>query len=87
MGYIVLPKDVAQVGARMADWDAAQFAAAHALAIEVARGIYNQEFWPPTLPAPDILTDYAAICQDDAFRPQYEDEDEDEKISRKEAIT
>ncbi|MHB8974697.1 MAG: PD-(D/E)XK nuclease family protein [Pirellulaceae bacterium] len=95
VGYIVLPKDVAQVGHRMADWDASQFAAARMLAAEVARGIYHQEFWPPTLPAPDILTDYAAICQDDAFRPQYEYagdaasecECECEKIARKETLT
>jgi RecB family exonuclease len=72
LGYIVLPKDVNKVGPRMADWDAAQLTAAGKLAIDIARRIHKQEFWPPTLPAPDILTDYAVICQDAAFRPQYE---------------
>ncbi len=70
LGYIVLPKDVNHVGRLMADWDAAQLTAAGKLAIDIARRIHRQEFWPPTLPAPDILTDYAVICQDNAFRPQ-----------------
>ncbi|MHB0958662.1 MAG: PD-(D/E)XK nuclease family protein [Pirellulaceae bacterium] len=72
LGYIVLPKDVAHVGPLMADWDAAQLAAANTLALEVAGRIYRQEFWPPALPAPEILSDYGVICQDSTFRPQYE---------------
>jgi hypothetical protein len=72
LGYLVLPKDVAKVGVHMAVWSDAELAQAQAVAIDVARRIYRQEFWPPAYPPPEILTDYAAICQDHAFRPNFE---------------
>jgi RecB family exonuclease len=81
LGYIVLPKDVAKVGALMADWDDTMLAAADQRAIEVAQSIYNQEFWPPKDRTPDILTEYAAICQDQAFRRNLEDDTRRETIA------
>jgi ATP-dependent helicase/nuclease subunit B len=81
LGYIVLPKDVAKVGALMADWDDAMLAAADEKAIEVARRIYDQEFWPPAMKTPDILTEYAAICQDLAFRRNLEEDSGTETIT------
>ncbi len=68
----------------MADWDDAALAAADEKAIEVARRIYDQEFWPPATKTPDILTEYAAICQDLAFRRNLEEDvrDGDHHVSR-----
>ena len=81
LGYIVLPKDVSEIGVVMADWDEVALAAAHARAKDVAQRICNQEFWPPADQAPRVLTEYAAICQDYALSRNLEDD------PRKEATT
>ena len=81
LGYIVLPKDVAKVGVLMAEWDDTMLAAAEQRAVEVALSIYREEFWPPTDKTPDILTEYAAICQDQAFRRNLEEEPSTETIT------
>jgi ATP-dependent helicase/nuclease subunit B len=67
LGYIVLPKDVAKVDALMAEWDAAMLASAEQRAREVALAIYRQEFWPPSDKTPEFPSEFAAICQDEAF--------------------
>lgn len=81
LGYIVLPRDVAKTGLLLAEWDDKMVSSAHERAREVALSIYNQEFWPPAAGTPEILTEYAAICQDQAFRRNLEDG------GRREAIT
>ncbi len=68
-GYIVLPKDLTKVGELIADWSDAELDQAEAVAMEVVQSVLNREFWPPTYPAPNILTDYGAICQDNVFEP------------------
>ncbi len=73
LGYIVLPKDTTKVGALLAEWSAEDLAEADEVAIDVVRRVLQQEFWPPTYPAPNILTDYAAICQDGAFDKRVEE--------------
>ena len=73
LGYIVLPKEVTEVGAQMAAWDANELDSADQCAVAVAKAVYEQEFWPPRYPAPDMLSDFAWICQDDALRRQLED--------------
>ena len=72
LGYIVLPKEVNKTGELMVDWDEAMLATADDVAIQVAENIVNGIFWPPTIPAPRYLTDFAVICQDHAFRPRLE---------------
>ena len=72
LGYIVLPQDVNKTGALMADWDAAVLASADEVALQVAENIVNGIFWPPTVPAPRHLGNFAAVCQDHAFRPRLE---------------
>jgi RecB family exonuclease len=69
LGYILLPKDVAKVGASMAEWTEPELAEAIAVATDVARRIYHQQFWPPTYPPPEMLTEFSAICQDQTFHP------------------
>jgi RecB family exonuclease len=79
LGYVVLPKDVSKVDALMADWDERQLAEAEQVAIDVARRIHQQEFWPPAWPPPAILTDYSAICQDHALRRNLEGDPQQER--------
>lgn len=70
LGYIVLPKDVAEVGSRMAEWNTSDLDSADLCAKSVAKDVYEQHFWPPRYPAPVMLSDFAWICQDDALRRQ-----------------
>jgi ATP-dependent helicase/nuclease subunit B len=72
LGYIVLPKDTTKVGELLAEWSDEDLAAADEEAINVVRGVLQEEFWPPTYPAPNILTDFAVICQDGAFEKRIE---------------
>lgn len=67
LGYIVVPKDVSQVGGRMAPWTAADLDAADHTAGEVVRGVWAERFWPPALEPPAFCEDFAAICQDGQF--------------------
>lgn len=67
LGYILLPKDVSKTGASPADWNEAELAEADATADDVVRKVLAQVFWPPADPPPDILTDYAVLCQEHAF--------------------
>ncbi len=72
LGYIVLPRDVNKIDCLFADWDAVMLQQADAVARRVIEGVLNQDFWRPTVPPPNIMTDYAVICQDHAFRPRFE---------------
>ncbi len=67
LGYILLPNDTSKVGEALATWSEDELAEADAAAIDVARRVLNQEFWPPTDPPPMFFSDYAAICQDGVF--------------------
>jgi hypothetical protein len=67
LGYIVLPKDVAQVDFCLAEWTSDDLSAADDVAEDVIRKIRAQHFWPPVEPPPDFFEEYAAICQDGVF--------------------
>jgi hypothetical protein len=67
LGYIVLPKDTTKVGAVFAEWTDDDLAAADEVAVDVARRVLDQQFWPPADPPPIILTEFAPICQDGTF--------------------
>lgn len=73
LGYIVLPKDRADAGVLLAKWDDAALADATARATAIARCIYNRVFWPPARGIPKMLTEFAAICQDDALHRNLEE--------------
>ncbi len=68
LGYIVLPKDVSKVGELWAEWDEETLAEADDVALQVAEAILNEEFWPPEEQPPGMMAEFAAICQDDAYR-------------------
>lgn len=67
LGYIVLPKSLADVGLATAEWTDADLQDADRTACEVVRRIRKQVFWPPTEPPPDYSEDFAAICMDGVF--------------------
>lgn len=72
LGYILLPKEIEKVGLKLAEWDDAMLADAHAKAVEVAQAIVAEEFWPPAQLRSNVVSDYASICQEHAFRPHLE---------------
>jgi ATP-dependent helicase/nuclease subunit B len=64
LGYILLPKDVAEIREAMAEWTSTDLAAADAVARDVLRKIMSGVFWPPTAPPPAFSEEFAAITQD-----------------------
>lgn len=64
LGYIALPKSLADVGHHLAKWTEDDLAEADQAAAEVIRGVRNQEFWPPKSPPPAFSEVFSAICQD-----------------------
>ncbi|MDA1013023.1 MAG: PD-(D/E)XK nuclease family protein [Planctomycetota bacterium] len=67
LGYIVLPKDTAQVDRILADWDDDQLAEADMVASMIARCVTEERFWPPLETPRGWFQEYAAICQDGVF--------------------
>ncbi len=67
LGYILLPKDTAKIGAAMAEWTDDDLASADATAAEVVRNVRAERFWPPASPPPAFSEDLAAICQDGQY--------------------
>ena len=64
LGYVNLPKDVANTGCSLADWTPEDLQHADETAREVIHGITHGVFWPPEEAAPAFSEIYAAICQD-----------------------
>lgn len=71
MGYILLPKKLADVGFFEATWTREQLQQADEVAKDVIRQIRAGVYWPPAPKPPLYSGDYAAICQDNVFE-QYE---------------
>lgn len=67
LGYVLLPKNSANVGLALAEWSEEDLAAADKIAVNVARNVRQQEFWPPTEPPPPYSEDLAYICMDGVF--------------------
>ena len=67
LGFIVLPKDPARVGERLAEWSEEDLQSADRAAEEVIRKVWAGAFWPPTSPSPPGFEDLAAICQEGQF--------------------
>jgi RecB family exonuclease len=62
LGYILLPKDLQQIGASMAAWTPADLAQADAAAADVVRRVRTETFWPPSAEAPPFDA-FAVLCQ------------------------
>lgn len=78
LGYILLPKDTAKIGAAMAEWTDDDLASADATAAAVVRNVRAERFWPPASPPPLFSEDLAAICQDGQYGAEpAEDEGDD----------
>ncbi len=96
LAYIVLPKDVRQVGPLWAvgnaqhdapgvEWTEADLAEADAAAADVVRKVRAEQFWPPVSPPPAFFDDLAAICQDNQLIARIEapaGEEEDVGLER-----
>ena len=74
-GYVVMPKDLSQVSWLPLEWGAAEFEAADTKIIEVARGILDQQFWPPDDTAARLFEEFSYICDDGVFGRQTPDEE------------
>ncbi len=64
LGYVVLPKNLTNVGLLVAEWSETDLQAADRVAMEVIRAVRQQAFWPPEYPPPSFSDDFAGICQD-----------------------
>jgi hypothetical protein len=76
LGYVLLPRDLSKVGLAAATWEGDELQAADAMAEQVIRAVWNEEFWPPAA-TPSFADDLAPICQDrrlGAWDPESEGE-------------
>jgi ATP-dependent helicase/nuclease subunit B len=67
LGYILLPKDIANVGFQLADWTPQELQQADEKAREIVRNIRDEAFWPPASPPPLYAEDLSPICLDSVF--------------------
>ncbi|MCA9222148.1 MAG: PD-(D/E)XK nuclease family protein, partial [Planctomycetales bacterium] len=67
LGYVLLPKNSANVGLALAEWSAEELAEADRMAQQVVRQIRAGEFWPPKEPPPKFSEELAFICMDGVF--------------------
>jgi ATP-dependent helicase/DNAse subunit B len=71
LGYVQLPKSIADVRFAPAEWTVEELLTADQRAREVVRGLRSQTFGPPRYPPPDFSEDFAGICMDYVFgRPE-----------------
>lgn len=61
LGYIVLPKDTAKLGLRLAEWNTTDLRDADAAAEFVIRGVRAERFWPPAEKPPAFSDAFTAI--------------------------
>jgi len=64
LGYITLPKDLAEVGFRTAGWSESDLDEADEVIRRVVQLIRAEEFFPPTPIKPTQADGYSRICQD-----------------------
>jgi hypothetical protein len=68
VGYITLPRKLADIKFRVADFSETELAAADVRAAEIITQIRAGIFGPPVFPPPYPIDPYAAICQNDILR-------------------
>jgi hypothetical protein len=62
LGYILLPKDLQQIGASIAVWTQADLVRADDVAADVVRRVRSEAFWPPSAEPPPFDA-FAVLCQ------------------------
>ena len=62
LGYILLPKDLQQIGASIATWTQVDLAQADDVAADVVRRVRAEAFWPPSSEPPPFDA-FAVLCQ------------------------
>jgi len=67
MGYVLLPKNLDEVGFVAVDWSREMLLTADEKAREVIRQLRQATFWPPAEHPPQYSDDLAGICQDNVF--------------------
>lgn len=71
LGYILIPKDLKEVGESIAPWQPSEIEEAINVAKKCAKNIVELKFWEPTHPAPPYIgQEFAPICQDNVFEPK-----------------
>jgi len=75
VGYFNLPARTEDTGVRLAEWTAADHAAAIEKARAVVRGIRAGRFWPPVAEAARSFPEFDAICQTHAILDGDDEED------------
>jgi hypothetical protein len=77
LAYFQIPRDWEAATVAVAEeWNDTLLTQADGVAREVIAAILAEEFWPPTVPAPDQFEEYAAICLDNLQVPSVMDEEE-----------
>ena len=67
MGYVLLPKNLDDVGFAAADWSRELLLTADEKTREIIRHLRKAAFWPPAENPPKFSDDLAGICQDNVF--------------------
>ncbi|MGQ4807028.1 hypothetical protein NKDENANG_00366 [Candidatus Entotheonellaceae bacterium PAL068K] len=67
LGYILLPKDLKEIGERIAPWSHEALTDADQVAAEVVRHVRAETFWPPSSATLATFDEFAAICQTEQF--------------------
>jgi len=67
LGYILLPKDTARTGQRVAEWTEEELADADRAAQRVIRNVWAEQFWPPASPVPDLMAEFGPIAMEGQF--------------------
>ena len=81
MGYILLPKNLDDVGFHPADWTAEQLAQADETASEIIRKIRKCDYSDMAPKPPIYSQDFAAICQDNIFEQAVFPTSEEEEVA------
>ncbi|MBW3542501.1 MAG: PD-(D/E)XK nuclease family protein, partial [Planctomycetes bacterium] len=67
LGYIALPRNLEDVGHRLAGWSDHELREADTVAQDIVRRVLNQEFWPLRDVRDNWFDELAGICQDGVF--------------------
>ena len=80
VGYFNVPARVEEIGIRIADWTADDYAGADEAARHVVRQVRAGIFWPPNNEAARSFPEFDAICQTHAILE--DDGGEEESLAR-----